>query len=316
MSLWTKGSQGVKAVADAVESIVNKVGDVIGNAVEAVGDGINDALVWVGDRIGVKPLFAWPGGLFKGGFALVGAGIKALFGFVAGIVGGMIKIAGGLLTWRLSLLQEGALDIVSTVFGMVVVVAGKLVSLFQSLVYLQDFERPLTAREKTQLQTVFRDNLNYYVIRIVEGHSGLFGVNNRPFTLGNTIYMKRRTFPTDLLVHETTHVWQYQQTGIRYASDALLAQWFVDDAYNWRKEINARHKADWTRFNNEAQAQFFQDLWKYGELRDGSGATLQTGRGLAFTADGSTQFGYFEMGRNDYTSIAREAVTTVRKKWF
>lgn len=316
MNPWDRVKQGVKAIADAVERFVNKVGNGIGNAVEAVGDGINDALIWVGDRIGVKPLFAWLGGLFKGGFALVCSGVKGVFGFVACLVGGVIKIAGGLLTWQISLLQEGALDILSTVFGVIVVIAGKLVSLFQSIVYLQDFERPLTAREKAQLQTVFRDTLNYYVVRIVEGHSGLFGVNNRPFTLGNTIYMKRKTFPTDLLVHETTHVWQYQQTGIRYASDALLAQWFVDDAYNWQKEINARHKRDWTRFNNEAQAEFLQDLWKYGELRDGSGATLQTGNGSAFAADWSTQFGHFEMSRNDYTSIAREAVKTVRKKWF
>jgi len=316
MSLWGKIKKGVKKVAEAVEDFVNDVGDAVGDAIEAVGDAINDALNWVGDKVGIKPFFSWLGGIVKGVFSLVGAVIKGVFGIVGGIIGGVIKIIGGILTWQGSLILEGIWDIFSPIIGTIIVVLGKLVALVQSIFYAQGFERALTEKEKSQLKRVFKDSLNYYVIRIIEGHAGLFGLNSRPFTLGNTIYMKTKTFPIDLLVHETTHVWQYQQTGDRYASDAITAQWFVPDEYNWQREINVRNKNDWSEFNNEAQAEFFQDLWKHGELQDSSGTTTQTGNGSFFDTDGKNRFGHFEVSGKDYTSIAIEAVKTVRNEWF
>lgn len=163
---------------------------------------------------------------------------------------------------------------------------------------------------------VIKDSLYYYVIRIIEGHSGLFGINPRAFTLGNTIYLKTNTFPIDLLVHESIHAWQYQQTGNRYASDALTAQWFVRDAYNWEREINVLNKNVWAEFNNEAQAEFIQDLWKRGELRDSLGTIILKGNGSFFNADEKLSFGHFKVNSMDYTSIAIEAVKTIRKEWF
>ena len=71
------------------------------------------------------------------------------------------------------------------------------------------------------LAKVFGGSVALYNVRIVEGRSGVFGANQRPFTLGNTIYMKR-TEPArfaDMLVHEVVHVWQYQHLGPRYTAD-------------------------------------------------------------------------------------------------
>lgn len=316
MGLWGSIKKGVKKVGDAVEDFVDDVGDAVGDGVEAVGDGINDALNWIGDKTGGKPFFSWLGGIIKGAFSVVGAVIKGVFGIVGNVIGGVIKIIGGILTWQGSVILEGIWDIISSVLGAVIVIVGKLIALVQSIVYAQAFERKLTDREKEQLQRVFKEVLNYYVIRIIEGHAGLFGLNDRPFTLGNTIYMKSDTFTIDLLVHETTHVWQYQQTGDRYASDAIAAQWFVSDEYNWRKEIDDRNKNDWTEFNNEAQAEFFEDLWKEGELQDKAGTTIRSGNGSFFDANDKDNFGYFEVGGNNYTAIANGAVKTVRNEWF
>ena len=293
MSLAGKIKDAAKKVGDAIEDFVNDVGDAAGNAVEAAGNGIKDFLNWVGGKVGGKPIFSWLGGAIKGVFSVVGAGIKGVLGIAGGILGGGIKVVGGILTGRGSLILEGLWDIGSPTLGMIIVVSGKVVSMLQSIFYLQGFERPLTDHEKLQLERVFKDSLNYYVIRIIEGHAGLFGLSSRAFTLGNTLYMKTKTFPIDLLVHETTHVWQYQQTGDRYASDALTAQWFVSDAYDWEKEITVRSKVQWTEFNNEAQAEFFEDLWKSGVLRDSSGATLQAGDGAFFDADAKDNFGRF-----------------------
>ena len=51
-------------------------------------------------------------------------------------------------------------------------------------------------------------------------------MNNRSFTLGNTISIKGDdpAINLDTLVHECTHVWQFQNAGVRYATDALWAQ--------------------------------------------------------------------------------------------
>jgi hypothetical protein len=316
MGLWGKIKNAVKEVAEAVEDFVNDVGDAVGDTVEAVGDAVNDVLNWIGDKIGGKPFFSWLGGIVKGGFAVLGALIKGIFGIIGGSIGGIIKILGGIFTGQGNLILEGIWDLISPIIGTIIVVVGKFIASVQSIFYAQGFERPLTDEEKKQLKRVFKGCLNYYVIRIIEGHAGLFGISSKPFVLGNTIYMKTETFTIDLLVHETTHVWQYQQTGDRYASDAIAAQWFVPDEYSWQREIDVRNKNDWSDFNNEAQAEFFQDLWKIGELRDSSGTTLQTGNGSFFDADGKKKLGYFEVSGKDYTNIATKAVKTVRNEWF
>jgi len=316
MGLWGKIKKTVKKVAEAVEDFVNDVGDAVGDTIEAAGDAINDGLNWIGDKLGGKPFFSWLGGIVKGVFSLVGAAVKGVFGIVGGILGGVIKSVGGLFTGQGGLILEGRWDIVSPIVGTIVVVVAKFVALVQSVFYAQGFERRLTEQEEAELRRVFKKALNYYVIRIIEGHAGLFGLNSRPFTLGNTIYMKTSTFGTALLVHETTHVWQYQQTGDRYASDAIAAQWFVPDAYSWEREVNTRGKDDWSEFNNEAQAEFLEDLWTLGELRDRSGVTLQTGNGAFYDADWEKRLGYFAVGGTDYTEIARGAVRTVRNEWF
>ena len=71
-----------------------------------------------------------------------------------------------------------------------------------------------------------------------------------------------------MLVHEVTHVWQFQNRGVRYISEGVYAQVFVDDEYNWETEIETRNKKDWVEFNREAQSQFFEDLHKHGRQVD------------------------------------------------
>ena len=86
--------------------------------------------------------------------------------------------------------------------------------------------------------------------------------------------------------------------------------------YDWEKEIKENHKSDWLEFNAEGQAEFFEDLWKSGQLKDTSGAITQTGNGCFFDADKKNTFGFFEKGGTDYTILAINAVKTVRNEWF
>ncbi len=165
--------------------------------------------------------------------------------------------------------------------GGVIVLLGRLVGAAQRVVPgVQDKERPLTEAERALLEEVFGDSVALGDVRVVPGRSGLFGVNARPFTLGNTVYLKGRGDP-GVLVHECAHVWQYQHHGPRYAADALFAQAFVDDPYNWAKEIE-RGKTAWTAFNAEAQAAFVEDAWagrvEDGELAEQALTTLRRAR--------------------------------------
>ena len=138
-------------------------------------------------------------------------------------------------------------------------------------------------------------------VRVVEGRAGLFGINDRPFTLGRTIYLKRVDLSTrfDVLVHECVHVWQYEHIGAGYAARALAAQvrhgWRRRGAYDWQAEV-ARGRGRWLDFNLEAQGSFVQALWA-----DGEGTRFEDDARTAFVVDGI-----------DYNEVAVEALRALR----
>lgn len=80
--------------------------------------------------------------------------------------------------------------------------------------------RPLFRDEREDALFVFRDSINLSQVRIVQAV-----VANAPTTLGNFIRVSmdgsidRRT-----LIHELTHVWQYQTKGTQYISDSIWHQ--------------------------------------------------------------------------------------------
>jgi hypothetical protein len=105
-------------------------------------------------------------------------------------------------------------------------------------------------------------------------------------------------------------VWQYQNLGARYASDAIYAQWFVDDEYSWEKEIS-RGNDEWVEFNKEAQGRFLENIWTKGELIT-SGVVAGPGQGVFYDADGEKSVGRFVVNRVDHTERANVAVAVVR----
>ncbi|WP_430934296.1 hypothetical protein [Saccharicrinis sp. 156] len=305
----------IKKIAYATESLINDIGDFISYVFEFPGCAFFDAMKWISDIIGFLFPLLWLGSIVKGLMSLLAVLVKIPFGIIGGILAGVIRILAGIFTFHWPLFANGFLDIISPVLGLVIIVLGKVIAIVQTVFYIQDFERPLSKVEKMELRKIFKHSMSLYTLRVITGHSGVFGVSPRAFTLGNTIYLKTNSFFIDLLVHESTHVWQYQQTGCRYASDAVMAQWFADDAYNWEKEIKLRDKRLWTEMNKEAQAEFFQDLWKIGKLCDDENRILKAGGGAYFEANEQTTFGKFNIWFNDYTEIAQEATRTVQSRW-
>lgn len=223
-----------------------------------------------------------------------------------GILGGGIRVIfgglGGLLAWDGRVFRKGLIDIASAFGGAILGVEGKAITYLQS-----PFEerRRLTRGEKDLLYRVYRRSLALYNIRVVPGQALIFHVNDAPFTLGNTIYLKGN-YSEELLVHEAAHVWQYQNRGVRYLADAVGAQWFIgrQTAYDWEREY--RHgRTRWQDFNAEAQAELLDDIYAGGSLGG------NTGGGIFYNEDPVANDARFSWGE-DYTELAKSAVAYVR----
>jgi hypothetical protein len=220
---------------------------------------------------------------------------------VGGWPGGVVAAAGGLAAAVVAGVRGLACrHVPAAVGGGLIVVLGKAVGLVQALLGVRG--RALTEEEKRLLTAVYRDSVDLTAVRVVPGSAGVFGMNPRPFTLGGTIYLKNVTAPA-VLVHECAHVWQYQHLGCRYTFDALWAQAFVKpSAYRWTDELG-RGKTRWREFNREAQAQFLEDLVRYGRQVPATGEP-----GEFFTGEEVR----FELAGVDHTALAEATVAEVR----
>ncbi len=264
MSYSTTASSIVDTLAMVVQAIIETAVDFVTDLVESIGNSIQLGLSALGNKAGSVGgwILKWLGGIIAGITNLLAAALKLVAAVPAGVAGGLIRIIGGAIAATPSMMLKGLVDILSGLVGPVIVAAGHALQLVQRIFYLQSFERSLTKAEEDELSKVFNHSLALYNIRLIEGWSGLFGLNDRPFTLGNTIYMKSdNTLHT--LVHECTHVWQYQHLGVRYTMDALGAQAvYGNDAYKWQEELATRGKTHWFDFNKEAMAQVIEDMYK------------------------------------------------------
>jgi hypothetical protein len=346
MGLWEDLVAGATATADAVsstadvvadvaEAVVTVVGDVAADVIETAGNGVQDAAGFIDEQASQLPLVgpvlsgfpAYLGDVVAGATNLAGAVVKGVVGIAGGLVAGAIRIVGGVLVLDADLVLKGLIDIISSIAGAVVLIMGQLVSFIQRLLQLQSDDRPLTKEERAMVREVFHKSLALYNVRVVEGRSGLFGVFDRTtegagLTLGNTIYMKR-TRPErfrSVLIHECVHVWQYQTVGARYTTDALGAQWRYGrgprGAYDWLVELAERGHERWWEFNEEAQAEFMQDVWDSGELtvRDvvvvGQGAFF---RWRSYLGDLVTAR-FEDPTAGDFTQFAQESVAAMRAR--
>jgi hypothetical protein len=85
--------------------------------------------------------------------------------------------------------------------------------------------RPLSQRELELARPIFGAALRYADVRVV-----VSSIANAPVTLGNQIRVAEQRAPgahqikDATLIHELTHVWQFQNSGMRYVSNSLCHQ--------------------------------------------------------------------------------------------
>jgi outer membrane protein OmpA-like peptidoglycan-associated protein len=146
-------------------------------------------------------------------------------------------------------------------------------------------ERSLTSSERSYAHDIFQDTLDYGSITITRGALASTGATR---TVGNTINFEESEFTPgtfdltsdgmNTLVHEMTHVWQYQHQGWTYAPAALWAQFkswastgHRGGAYDWRSLDKAG--TPWEEWNPEAQAEAVEDYNKaLRAVQSGSGS--------------------------------------------
>ena len=318
-------NDAAQAVGDAVNTVVNAVGDAVSDVVEAVGNAVSDACDAIGGFLSGIPViggflggvFHWIGNVVASVTDLVGAVVKGITSIVGGVLGGVIKIVGGLIGGLLSgnwnVFADGWGNIVTGIAGAVIGIVGKFIGVVQTIFGLQWGKRALTRAEQDMLMLVFRNSVGLYNVRVVDGFAGLYSINSRPFTLGNTIYMKdTMNTPGDYnhtLVHECTHVWQYQNLGYKYTMEALWAQWTLPgQGYSWQDEMG-RGKTRWQDFDREAEAAFIEDVWQSGSR--GKKPVL-TGDGVFYTDDPIGSDVNFTDSGTDRTQFAKDSIAYMR----
>ena len=161
--------------------------------------------------------------------------------------------------------------------------------------------RPLTEGERNMLGAAFGDGLDYSRVRLCQGTGGNPGAHmafRKPgvdaITLIRTIFFRgglvedfSQGGDASLLMHEMTHIWQYQRLGVlrfglRYLNELEACNFDRNALYHYDSGQTAFAEA-----RLEAQAQMVQD---YG-IALGAGRTQQAAdlrRNLA----GSGLFGF------------------------
>jgi uncharacterized protein DUF4157 len=172
--------------------------------------------------------------------------------------------------------------------------------------------RSLSEAEIDAARKVFGSSIKYESVRIEKmgGFTELIN-GSRAYTLGNTINLpgKVHAYPSQyvsIIIHELTHVWQYQHGGWGYIPNALLAQTF-GDGYDFGKAL--RQGRPWAKMNPEQQAQMIQDAFR-AVYFDTSGALfgVLNNKGIVVRPGTHPPDGFA-----DFTSALEEALAVLRK---
>lgn len=171
---------------------------------------------------------------------------------------------------------------------------------------LEQGSQPIPEDLIDYLKKVFGNALNYSDIRIKRGETLISKSNGgRALVLGNLILLVNNGIystgtssegylkPGGVLLHELIHVWQYQNGGPSYMSDAIVWQIASSNAYNWRSRI----RNGWANLNPEAQAAFIEAAFNANAFDPIVSGLL---------------FGNFTSGGVNYSSETRSALEQIK----
>lgn len=127
---------------------------------------------------------------------------------------------------------------------------------------------PLSPREVAAIALVLGpDAIAYEEVQVAQGGilTLIFRFNGgRAFATWHTIHLPEgKREDLSLLVHEATHVYQYEQLGSAYIGEALYAQRRLGrKCYDYGGAAGLERERAYCGFNREAQAQIAQDFYR------------------------------------------------------
>jgi len=267
-SFWDDVVSGVAAVGNAV-------GNAIGSAVSAVGQAVQSAAGWLGERIhdvaqwAISLVTELPARLLRLGQTLV-EGFWGVLTFIPdairALASGGLSGLGDLLWERLKSAGAWSLTLLSRVFD---AVGGPEAA--ELVMHLMSHATPLTGGERTAAQSVLGENaLNWDQVRVAEG--GFLHIvhalnGGRAFTSFHTINIPtggaHGRNNTAIMVHELTHVYQYERVGSLYMGQAIHAQATIGYGYGGAAGLRSGRTGGRTyaSYNREQQAQIAQDYY-------------------------------------------------------
>jgi hypothetical protein len=151
----------------------------------------------------------------------------------------------------------------------------------QLMMHLMMKTRSLSTREVAAIASVLGpEAIEYEEVRVAQGGalSLVFRFNGgRAFATWHTIHLPEgKQQDLSLLVHEATHVYQYEKLGSIYIGEALFAQRRLGRAcYDYGGPDALASGAAYDGFNREAQAQIAQDYYRRLIAGDDPSAYLQ-----------------------------------------
>ena len=197
----------------------------------------------------------------------IGRGLRGLIFFVPELVGTSAKKL--FLKIKLERLGIALHQLVAQMFDLV---GGPELVAF--LLHLLTDTTPLTDDEVALATAVFGENaLRYQEVRVVQG--GLFDLifklnGNLGFATWHSINLPRNGRHTranlPILIHELTHVYQYEQVGSRYLGEAIyMLVKTKRDCYNYGGaaglQIGCERGLTFADLNREQQAMVVQDYF-------------------------------------------------------
>jgi len=254
--------RGIASVGRAIWSGLKAAGSAIATAAGAVWTGLK----WVAGQLWDK---------LTGIFARIAHWIERLPSRVGRLLLGLWEGVKSLRPWALDWWKS--LGDVSTWTNLLKWMGSRLVDLLEiaglgeayetAMDFIKFTTRPLTDSEITTASTIFGSSISYRLVRL-DQHSAIGpSWTKRDYTSFHTINSWGKS-TDDVLVHELTHVWQYEHAGAIYMPQAIHAQaWGAGYDYGGAPGLRAQQAAGkgFESFNREQQAQIVQDFFKMSQ---------------------------------------------------
>ncbi len=274
--------EGIRSAGEAIGGAITSAVDWLGDRARDVGDFLTGAANWIGERL--RDASQWVINLIRDLPARLGRLAVTLWEGLSGVVSFIPEAIqalasggiSGFADWLWEKAKRGGtwlLELVSRVFD---VLGGP--ELMEFIWHIITKARALTGAEIAAAQEVLGPSaIRWGDVRVSQGGilDLVFALNDkRAFVTWHTV-----NFPEgesiDVMVHELTHVYQYELVGTTYLGGAIHAQITRgDDAYNYggpeglvEKQNNGGH---FREFNREEQAEIAQDYYRHVLHGDGT----------------------------------------------